>query len=118
MREVLNEHELKFRDMEMRMVAVEKTVEKISDLFFGNGTPGVKENIRTLMAEVSNLADKLSLFVSESQAHRERIELRELESRIWWKRLVIGATVTTVISTGIPLLLSLWLLYTKLGQTP
>ena len=106
--------ELKLSSLELQLKAVDESMDKISTLFFGNGMPGVKENIRTLMAEVSSLTDDFTAFVSETKEFRKSADNKELENRTWWKRLIVGAVVGTTISTGVPLLINLWILYTKL----
>ena len=117
----LEQHSIVLNELNVSLQLNNEVTNRIRQTVWGNGVPGLDEVTR-------GIGDRFDKFVKQYEQHRmealeriadEQVERKkkaekEEEDRQWFRRLVIGAAVTTIIVTGIPLTINAWLLYIRL----
>jgi len=95
-RDELSLYSQRLRALEVDLAIVKtlaETVTGMSHVMFGNGSPGLPEQVRSAKEDIKNLETAIKEFIA---VHNEKLKERADNLR-WWNRFIIGALLLNII---------------------
>jgi hypothetical protein len=98
----LSERMATLQASDVEMAKALETLNKI--VITGNGVPSLTEQVRGISKQITEFIMTQNLLTQKQIAEKE-------DDKKWWRRLILGASVTTIIATSIPLFINGYLLW-------